>query len=350
MKTSIRKLLSWYDKNRRILPWREDPSPYHVWISEIMLQQTRVEAVKPYYERFLEALPDVAALAAVPEDALMKLWQGLGYYSRARNLKRAAQIVLVEYGGELPSDPESLEKLPGIGCYTAGAVASIAYGRCCPAVDGNALRIYTRMHADPDDIGKEQTKRRIRDAIAAVLPREPFAAGRVNQALMDLGATVCLPTGLPKCAECPWKSLCQAHLRRCETEFPRSAPKKARRIEERTILLIEDADRILIRRRPDRGLLAGLYELPGLEGHRTENEVLTWCRAQGIEPIRMTPLPPAKHVFTHIEWHMTGMRIRVDGFENLFPETIGGILVNKEEIATRYSIPSAFSNYILYIM
>ena len=343
------RLLNWYETNRRRLPWREEPTPYHVWISEIMLQQTRVEAVKPYYARFLGALPDIAALARVPEDELMKLWEGLGYYSRARNLKRAARVIMEEYGGEMPADATELEKLPGIGSYTAGAIASIAFGACAPAVDGNALRIWTRMKTDTRDIAKEATKRTIRGEIAAILPRDPFAAGRFNQALMDLGATICLPNRAPRCAECPLSDLCRAHGEGRETDFPVMAKKKPRRIEERTILLIEDEGCVVLRKRPARGLLAGLYELPGLDGYLTEKEVLAWCRTQGIEALQITPLPAAKHIFTHIEWRMIGYRVRVDALSKFVPEKWDGLLADKEAIATRYSVPCAFSNYILYI-
>ena len=349
MKKPVRQLLDWYEINRRILPWREDPSPYHVWISEIMLQQTRVETVKPYYIRFLEALPDICALAGVADDDLMKLWEGLGYYSRARNLKRAAQMILRDYGGEMPAFPGELMKLPGIGSYTAGAIASIAYGGAYPAVDGNAMRIWTRVHADSRDIGKAGTKRAIEEEIAAVLPETSFAAGRFNQALMDPGTAVCIPNSVPRCPECPWKDNCRAHRDRRETEFPVKAGRKPRRIEERTILLMEDNGSVLIRKRPERGLLAGLYELPGLSGHLSESQVLSWCRKQGVEVLRIRPLPAAKHIFTHIEWHMRGYLIHVDALSDFVPGKLDGIMADKRAISTRYSIPSAFSNYILYI-
>ncbi len=314
-----------------------------------MLQQTRVEAVKPYYTRFLENLPDIEALSRVPEDALLKLWEGLGYYSRARNLKRAAEIIMREHDGQMPETPEELVKLPGIGCYTAGAIASIAFGGRFPAVDGNALRIWTRVHADSRDIMKESTKRALRAQIEAILPDAPFAAGRFNQALMDLGSAVCLPNSMPKCTECPWKTNCLAHGQGRETDYPVTAAKKARRIEKRTIFVIEDEGCVLIRKRPQKGLLAGLYELPGAEGHLNRKEALAFCESLGIRALKITPLPPAKHIFTHIEWHMTGYRIRVDALSDFFPEQMQAVLAGKQDIATRYSIPSAFSNYILYI-
>lgn len=350
MTDTAQKLIDWYETNRRILPWREDPSPYHVWISEIMLQQTRVEAVKPYYERFLAELPDVAALAAVSEDRLMKLWEGLGYYSRARNLKRAAVRIIEDCGGKLPEEPAELMELPGIGPYTAGAIASIAFGRCCPAVDGNALRIWTRLTENADDIKDDRVKRAVTREIAGILPAAPFAAGRINQAFMDLGSGVCLPNSAPQCDLCPLADVCSAHAAGRETDYPVKSPKKPRRIEKRTILLIEDDGRILLRKRPEKGLLAGLYELPGLPGHLTRKQVLDTLREQGLEPVRITKLAPAKHIFTHIEWHMIGYRIRLDLLSDFYPRTSGEVLADKHEILTRYSVPSAFSDYILYII
>ncbi|MBR4528947.1 MAG: A/G-specific adenine glycosylase [Lachnospiraceae bacterium] len=346
---AVAALMKWYDGNRRVLPWREDPAPYHVWISEIMLQQTRVEAVKPYYARFLEALPDIASLAAVSDDALMKLWQGLGYYSRARNLKRAAILIMEEHGGVMPADPEELLRLPGIGRYTAGAIASIAYGLRAPAVDGNALRIWTRIHADDRDISAERTKKEITAEIADILPEKPHAAGRFNQALMDLGSMVCLPNGEPACAACPLASCCAAHRAGREQDYPVTAKKKPRRIEKRTVFVIGDDTWILLRRRPDNGLLAGLYELPSVEGHLNVKEAKRFLAGLGIGAVRITPLPPAKHIFTHIEWRMTGYRIKVDEWASFFQADTGLIPAGKQDISTKYSIPSAFSNYMLYI-
>ena len=185
-------LLAWYDAGRRILPWREEPTPYHVWLSEIMLQQTRVEAVKPYYDRFLQALPDIGSLAAVEEEKLLKLWEGLGYYNRARNLKKAAEIIVSEYGGEMPDDFEKIQSLPGIGSYTAGAVSSIAFGRAYPAVDGNVLRILSRLRADGRDILNAKVKKSVEDELFGVMPCD--RPGDFNQALMELGAMVCIPS------------------------------------------------------------------------------------------------------------------------------------------------------------
>lgn len=338
-------LLSWYDAGRRILPWREEPTPYHVWLSEIMLQQTRVEAVKPYYDRFLQALPDIGSLAAVEEERLLKLWEGLGYYNRARNLKKAAEILVSEYGGEMPDDYEKIQALPGIGSYTAGAISSIAFGRPYPAVDGNVLRILARLRADDRDILNVKVKKSVEDELTDVMPAD--RPGDFNQALMELGAMVCIPNGAPKCEECPWKEFCLAREKGRTAEFPKKAQKKPRSIEEKTILVIQDAGRVALRKRPAKGLLAGMYEFPSLEGHCEETEVSAYLREIGLSPIRIRKLPPAKHVFTHREWHMTGYLIRVDelAVKGEGQKLQGFVFVEPEQTLTDYPIPSAFAAY-----
>ena len=325
-------LLAWYDAGRRILPWREEPTPYHVWLSEIMLQQTRVEAVKPYYDRFLQALPDIRSLAAV-------------YYNRARNLKKAAEILVSEYGGEMPDDYAKIQSLPGIGSYTAGAVSSIAFGRAHPAVDGNVLRILSRLRADDRDILNAKVKKAVEEDLADVMPAD--RPGDFNQALMELGAMVCIPNGAPRCEACPWKGLCLAREDGRTAEFPKKAKKKPRSVEEKTILVIQDAERVALRKRPESGLLAGLYEFPSLAGHCEETQVSAYLREIGLSPIRIRRLPPAKHVFTHKEWHMTGYLIRVDELAVKGPgqEMEGFVFVEPEETRTNYPIPSAFAVY-----
>lgn len=338
-------LLAWYDRGRRILPWREEPTPYHVWLSEIMLQQTRVEAVKPYYDRFLQTLPDIGSLAAVEEEKLLKLWEGLGYYNRARNLKKAAEILVSEHGGEMPDDYEKIQSLPGIGSYTAGAISSIAFGRAHPAVDGNVLRILSRLRADDRDILNAKVKKSVEDELLDVMPAE--RPGDFNQALMELGATVCIPNGMPKCGECPWKELCLARAEGRVAEYPKKAKKKPRSIEKKTILVIQDAEQVALRKRPDTGLLAGMYEFPSLEGHCEEAEVSAYLKEIGLLPIRIRKLPPAKHVFTHKEWHMTGYLVRVDELAVKGPgqETEGFVFVEPEQTRRNYPIPSAFAAY-----
>lgn len=342
-------LLTWYDKGRRILPWREEPTPYHVWLSEIMLQQTRVEAVKPYYDRFLKALPDIRSLAEVDEEQLLKLWEGLGYYNRARNLKKAAMTIMSDYGGEMPGQYDELCKLSGIGSYTAGAISSIAFGNPVPAVDGNVLRILSRLRVDDRDILDAKVRKSIEEELRGVMPAD--RPGDFNQALMELGAMVCIPNGMAKCEECPWKHLCEARKQSRIAEFPKKAPKKPRSIEKKTILVIQDAEKVALHKRPDKGLLAGMYEFPSMEGHREEEEVIEYLKQLGLQPLRIRKLEDTKHIFTHKEWHMSGYAIRVD--ELCKPpnrDTTGDFLfIDPVETKSNYPIPSAFAAYADYM-
>lgn len=337
-------LLAWYDGNARLLPWRENPSPYRVWVSEIMLQQTRVEAVKPYFERFTAELPDIRALAACPEDRLLKLWEGLGYYNRARNMQKAAQTVMERYGGSMPGDYEALLGLPGIGRYTAGAIASIAFGIPVPAVDGNVLRVLSRVTMCADDILKQSVKNRWEKDIRAIMPQG--RPGDFNQSLMELGAVVCTPNGMPKCGQCPLGYLCMARKENKILDFPKKAQKKPRKVEQRTVLVIREGDRTAIHKRPQRGLLAGLYELPNLEGHLSQDEVLAYLKGRNLLPIRIQNLGEAKHIFSHVEWHMIGYLIRVE--ELTGGETEEFIFVEPEKKEAEYPIPSAFGAYMKY--
>lgn len=342
-------LLTWYDKGRRILPWREEPTPYHVWLSEIMLQQTRVEAVKPYYDRFLKALPDIRSLAEVDEEQLLKLWEGLGYYNRARNLKKAAMTIMSDYGGEMPGQYEELCKLSGIGSYTAGAISSIAFGNPVPAVDGNVLRILSRLRVDDRDILDAKVRKSIEEELRGVMPAE--RPGDFNQALMELGAMVCIPNGMAKCEECPWNHLCEARKQSRIAEFPKKAPKKPRSIEKKTILVIQDAEKVALHKRPDKGLLAGMYEFPSMEGHREEEEVIEYLKQLGLQPLRIRKLEDTKHIFTHKEWHMSGYAIRVD--ELCKPEKANAsgelLFIDPMETQSNYPIPSAFAAYADYM-
>lgn len=341
-------LLAWYDRGRRILPWREEPTPYHVWLSEIMLQQTRVEAVKPYYERFLKELPDIESLAGVEEEKLLKLWEGLGYYNRARNLKKAAMQIVIDYDGVMPGTYEELVKLPGIGSYTAGAVSSIAFGNPVPAVDGNVLRILARLRMDDRDILDAKVKKAVEEELAVVMPTD--RPGDFNQALMELGAMVCIPNGMAKCEECPWKELCQARKEDRVLEFPKKAPKKQRSIEEKTILVLQDAEKVALHKRPAKGLLAGMYEFPWLEGHRSEKQVLEYLEELGMKAIRIRKLEPAKHIFSHKEWHMTGYAVRVDELAGLGMDKKEPFLfIDPAETKDKYPIPSAFAAYADYM-
>ena len=312
----IEPLLNWFAGHARVLPWREEPTPYRVWVSEIMLQQTRVEAVKPYFERFTKRLPDVEALAECPEDELLKLWEGLGYYNRVRNMQKAAIQVMEEHGGKLPADYEELLKLKGIGSYTAGAIASIAYQIPVPAVDGNVFRVLTRVAADDTDIMKPSFRTLLEKELREVM-HEMETPGAFNQALMELGATVCVPNGAPLCEQCPWNSLCLARKEGRIAELPVKTKAKARRIEKRTVLVIRDNDKVAIRKRPEKGLLAGLYELPNVEGRYSQDEIVHLVKDMHLSPIRVQKLENAKHIFSHIEWQMEGYAILVEeaGFD-----------------------------------
>lgn len=339
---AVEPLLTWYDSGRRVLPWREDPTPYHVWISEIMLQQTRVEAVKPYYDRFLQELPDIEKLAKVEENRLLKLWEGLGYYNRARNLKKAAEIIVIEYGGQMPERYEELIKLPGIGSYTAGAISSIAFHHAMPAVDGNVLRVLSRLRMDGRDVLDPKVKRDVEEDVMEVIPKK--RPGDFNQALMELGAMVCVPNGMPKCELCPWNELCKAKAADRVMEFPKKAPKKSRSIEEKTILVIQDEDKVALHKRAKKGLLAGMYELPSMEGHQSADRVIEYLKSLGVQPLKIKDLPPSKHIFTHKEWHMIGYVIRVDELELMKPDK-ELIFVTPDETEDNYPIPSAFAAY-----
>ena len=301
-------LLRWFHSEKRALPWREEPTPYRVWVSEIMLQQTRVEAVKPYFERFVAALPDVRALARADEDTLMKLWEGLGYYSRARHLQSAARLICSDHGGKIPAHFDDLLALPGIGRYTAGAVASIAFGERRPAVDGNVLRVIMRLLACPADILKESTKRAVEEALIARLPEN---AGDFNQALMELGALICLPRGAARCPSCPLERLCLAKEANLQAELPQKTPPKRRRTEKLTIFLLSKNGKIALKKRPSQGLLAGLWGFPAMEGHLKKNEAAKTLQALGLIPAKLHALPAAQHIFSHITWQMVGWHVEL---------------------------------------
>ncbi len=340
----VEPLLAWFEKNARELPWRSIATPYRVWVSEIMLQQTRVEAVKPYFERFMNALPDVKDLAECEEERLLKLWEGLGYYNRVRNMQIAAKTVMEEYGGVLPADYEKLLSLKGIGSYTAGAIASIAYGIPVPAVDGNVLRILMRVSADDSDIMKQSVKTKVEKALLDVIPQD--RAGSFNQALMELGAIVCVPNGEPLCDRCPWYGFCETRKQGLWQELPVKKKAKARRIEERTVLVIRDGERVVLKKRPKKGLLAGLYEFPNELGRLSEDEALRTVQEMHLHPMRIQRLEEAKHIFSHVEWHMQGYMVEVD---SLTREEAGLLFVEAAHSEEAYPIPAAFAAYTKYM-
>ena len=335
-------IVRWYREKKRDLPWRHDVNAYKVWVSEIMLQQTRVEAVKPYYDRFLKTFPTIKELAEAQEDVLLKMWEGLGYYNRVRNMQKAAQQIMEEYNGNFPQDYEKIRELKGIGNYTAGAISSFAYGIPKPAVDGNVLRVVSRILASDEDIMKASVRTKMERALEEVIPSA--AASDFNQGLIELGAIVCVPNGEPKCQECPIAHLCMANAQGIQMELPVKKKAKARRIEKRTVLIFRDGQAVAIAKRPEKGLLAGLYEFPNVEGHLKRKEVIEYGKSIGLTPVRVKKLENAKHIFSHVEWHMTGYEILVDELEKNCSANL--IFANRNEIEKKYSIPSAFVVYL----
>ena len=337
----VQPLVKWYRDNKRILPWRDKDNAYYTWVSEIMLQQTRVEAVKPYFQRFITELPDIQSLAECPEEKLLKLWEGLGYYNRVRNMQEAAKTVKDEYNGRLPEDDQALLSLKGIGSYTAGAIASIAYGEKVPAVDGNVLRVISRITESTEDISRQSVRRKIEQQVSQIMPSD--CPGDFNQALMELGAVICVPNGQAKCAECPIAFTCLAHRHDKVDMIPVKAPKKARTQDNRTVFIIQDGECTAIRKRPEKGLLAGLYELPNLEGYLSEEEILSWVEEQDLTPLQIVPLVDAKHIFSHVEWDMKGYLIRVAALEESADPKM--IFAEIREVEKEYPIPAAFQAY-----
>lgn len=339
-------LLAWYPEHARKLPWRETKDPYRIWVSEIMLQQTRVEAVLPYYRRFLDTLPDVAALAVAPEPLLLKLWEGLGYYSRVRHMQKAAKTIMAVHGGVFPNDYNAVRALAGVGDYTAGAICSFAFDLPVPAVDGNVLRVAARLAAYDGDVLSPAAKKELTTAVAAAQPAD--APALFNQAMMELGATVCLPNGTPKCELCPLAHVCLAHAKGLETALPVRRRPAPRKIEERTVLLLHAGDRVALCRRPETGLLAGLFEPYCLAGRLSAAEVTAHLAAFGVTPLRVAPLGEAKHVFTHLEWHMVGYDVEIppEQCENL-PDHL--FFTDRAEVDRRVALPGAYRAYRAFL-
>lgn len=340
----VSPIVTWFQKNKRDLPWRNHPDAYRVWVSEIMLQQTRVEAVKPYYERFLRELPTVKDLAEAKEDQLLKLWEGLGYYNRVRNMQKAAQQIMIDYQGQFPDTFEEIRSLKGIGNYTAGAISAFAFGLPKPAVDGNVLRVISRLMGSREDIMKQSVRSKIEEKLEHVIPEG--AASDFDQGLIELGALVCVPNWEPKCTECPVAHLCEARKQGMIAEIPVKSKGKARKMEDKTVLIFKDGEKLAIQKRPSKGLLAGLYEFPNQEGHLTMEEVTAYSKKIGLMPVRIKKLEDAKHIFSHIEWHMSGYEIVVDELEKTNEKAF--LFIHPEEIEKKYSIPSAFEAYTRY--
>lgn len=338
----VTPLLKWYRENARVLPWRKNTDPYRVWVSEIMLQQTRVDTVIPYYERFMLRLPTIHALAEIREEELMKLWEGLGYYSRARNLQKAAQVICEQYGGIFPSSYEEIRSLPGIGPYTAGAVSSIAFGLPTPAVDGNVLRVLSRLTESTQNIADSATKKQITAALAKIYPAG--FCGDFTQSLMELGAVVCIPNGFPKCESCPLQHLCRAFQHGTQTEFPILPQKQDRQIQQKTVLLIDLDGKTAIRKRDLSGLLGGLWEFPCLDGALSLEEITDWLAQRGFSVDQAKKATSYKHIFTHIEWHMTAYRIFCH--TNQAKDSSGFVWVTLNALQDQIALPTAFRRFM----
>ena len=338
----VPQLLAWYDVHKRELPWRDCGDPYKIWVSEVMSQQTRIEAMKPYYDNWMRLFPTLEDLAKASEDEVVHAWQGLGYYSRANNLKRAAIEIEERFHGEFPRTYQEILSLPGIGEYTAGAIASIALGEAVPAIDGNVYRIYTRLFEDGSDITKAAFKRQLRSELLLTIPSK--APGIYNQAWMDLGATICQPNGAPLCDKCPFVSRCQAHIHDSWSAFPVKPPKKKRRIEEKTVILLEYQGTYLVQKRPPKGLLAGLWEFPSQEGFVSTEELQKLLEQWDTSASDIELLGKGKHIFSHIEWHMIGYLIHLKQAPSI-PLSEDSIWVTAEKMQREYSIPSALRLY-----
>ena len=329
-------LLPWYAENKRDLPWRKDHEPYHILISEIMLQQTRVEAVKGYYLRFLEALPTVESLANASQEVLNKLWEGLGYYSRAKNLKKTAEIICNEKNGVFPESYDGLLALPGIGPYTAGAIASIAFNQKTPAVDGNVLRVFARLTDDASPIDSQEFKRVATECLRKIYPDK---AGDFTQALMELGATICGPNRKPDCEVCPCREYCKAFQNGTAESLPVKQPKKARKVEEMTVFILCCNGEYALEKRADRGLLAGLWQFPNISGKMEVSEAIFKMQQQGIRICDVKKCIERSHIFTHVQWEMMGIYAEVsekcEQFQWFSPETI----------LTETALPTAFRQF-----
>ena len=329
-------LLPWYQVNKRDLPWRQDQDPYHIWLSEIMLQQTRVEAVKGYYTRFLTALPSVDTLASCDDEALHKLWEGLGYYSRVRNLKKAAQVIMTQHAGCFPADHTQILALPGIGDYTAGAISSIAFGQRKAAVDGNVLRVISRILNDPTPIDQPAFKTAVRAALEEIYPAE---AGDFTQALMELGATLCGPNRQPACESCPCRNFCQGHLQGAAENLPVKSPKKQRKTEKMTVFILSCDGQYALQKRPATGLLAGLWQFPNCCGHLQPQGALAEVEGWGLHPRAIHRQVSRKHIFTHIEWQMEGFYLEVAQPDGDFT------WLTAQQINDSAALPTAFRQF-----
>ena len=328
-------LLPWYRENRRDLPWRGEQDPYHIWLSEIMLQQTRVEAVRGYYARFLEKLPTIKELAEADDELLHKLWEGLGYYSRVRNLKKAAKVIMDRHNGVFPREYKKVLDLPGIGPYTAGAICSIAFNQPTPAVDGNVLRVISRLTDDDRPSDTVQFRRETEERLAEIYPRD---AGDFTQALMELGATICGPNRAPDCHLCPCRDFCKGKYR--AEELPVRTPKRARREEDRTVFIVSCEGRLALTKRPDKGLLAGLWQFPDVPGIYTGQAAADRAGEIGFSVKDVLREVEKSHIFTHITWKMRGIYLEASDLCEGYHWFTG------DEIRDSAALPTAYRQFL----
>ena len=339
IQSCISPLLKWFIQNRRMFPWRQDKDPYHVWVSEIMLQQTRIEAAKEYYIRFMKELPDVQSLCDASQEKLLKLWEGLGYYNRAKNLHKAAKAIVEQYSGHFPDHYRELLKLSGIGEYTAGAIASICFGEKVPAVDGNVLRVLSRILGSDKNVLLPEVKKEMTALLCAVMPEE---AGDFNEALMELGETVCLPNGAPDCDHCPLQKFCIAYEKDLTKELPVRIKKQTRTTEYMTVLLIVSSQgHIALEKRTEKGLLSGMYQLPNLSGRAEIDSIAVILEQWHLKVLSIEELGEAKHIFTHKEWRMKGVRVVTENESECF------LWASKEDLHEKYPLPTAFRHFNL---
>jgi len=330
---------NWFRENRRALPWREGRDPYRIWISEVMLQQTRIEAVIPYYFRFLEEIPSVQALALCPEEKLLKLWEGLGYYSRAKNLKKAAEIIVSQWQGKIPEEASELRRLPGLGGYTAGAISAIAFGRPEPAVDGNVLRVLSRVLGDESDISKPETKKRMTAILREVYPSGKDA-GDLTEGIMEIGERICIPNGAPACTVCPVKGECRAYRENLTASLPVKSVKAARKKIKMTVFLLCFENTFALRKREEKGLLAGMWEFYHTDGHLSPAAAREHLSQMGLCPQAIKKIGSHNHIFTHLEWDMRGYLVHC---EKKIPELV---FQTREEIERETALPTAFHPFL----
>lgn len=335
MQEYIRNLEEWFLENKRVLPWRNDKNPYHVWISEVMLQQTRIEAVISYYERFMRTLPDISSLAKVEDDQLLKLWEGLGYYNRARNLKKAAVMIMDEYRGEFPNTYSEIIKLPGIGEYTASAISSICFGERQVTVDGNVMRVFTRFYNDFSNISKDSTRKMIHDRLLSF----PFLSpGNFNEGLMELGEVICLPNGIPKCDICPLRGGCLSYKNNNYFMFPVKDEKKVKEEIELTVIVPIWEKKTYVRKRKSPGLLHNLYEFYNVVGNKSADEVCELSKEFGrVKSIKRSIC--YTHVFSHKKWKMQSYFVFLESVicQDMF--------FSVSDIEDNFALPTAFSPF-----